>query len=767
MAAFMAAVTGTATVCAAAPAVSDTVDAEWRRNAHRALADGVTAIGEPGVVGFVAVWGARALPVVVGRAGEAYLPIVGAGELGRGRVVAFAHDYGTMDAAQRFDTGRLLANAIRWAGEGASGPAPGATRRVGLLESDLAPFVQGSGASPLVITDRRALVELLDGGRLDVLVCGMTDPDARERASIRRFVEQGGGFLCFSCPWGWAQIHRRPVPDHPLNGILAPAGLVFTDGYAGATGAQRFLVGEGAPDPVDPVLHGGDALTLLSVGDAAQAGLSRAGRRQAGRTLEHAAAALPATDTVLRPRLRAILRERREDIVPTAARPLQRDQVLERALSAYAVGELERLPPERIRAHAAASDFPGEVPPAAPRVRRMVAVDPAIPDWQSTALYAAPGDQVVVHVREGRAPTGLRLRIGAHSDELWHLERWERVPRITQSWPMTGERLQVASPFGGLLYVEVPGQASGDALVLEIEGAVEAPHFILDGTTDEAWRSMVDGALAPWSELACPGLILTVPTDVARRITEPSRLMRHWQRVMDAAADLATIPRARRRPERIVTDRQISAGYMHSGYPIMTHLDAAAFMTDLADLGDHGWGPYHEIGHNHQSGDWTFDGTVEVTVNLFTLYILETVCGVEPSRTGRVLTEASLAKAAAHIGAGAPFDAWTQDPFLALEMYALMQRDFGWDAFKRVFAEYRDLPARERPRSDDAKRDQWLVRFSRTVERNLGPFFEAWGVPTGDAARASVADLPVWLPGGVPGLDPPAAGSGSASRTMR
>lgn len=491
MAAFMAAVTGTATVCAAAPAVSDTVDAEWRRNAHRALADGVTAIGEPGVVGFVAVWGARALPVVVGRAGEAHLPIVGAGALGRGRVVAFAHDYGTMDAAQRFDTGRLLANAIRWAGEGASGPAPGATRRVGLLASDLAPLVPETGASSMVITDRRALADLLDGGRLDVLVCGLTDPDARERAAIRRFVEQGGGFLCFSCPWGWAQIHRRPVPDHPLNEILAPAGLVFTDGYAGATGAQRFLVGEGAPDPVDPVLHGGDALDLLTAGDAAHAGLSRAGARQAGRTLEHAAAALPAVDTVLRPRLQAILRERRADIVPTAARPLQRDQVLERALGAYAVGELERLPPERIRAHAAARDFPGEVPPAAPRVRRMVAVDPAIPDWQSTALYAAPGDQVVVHVREGRAPTGLSLRIGAHSDELWHLERWERVPRITQSWPMTGERLQVASPFGGLLYVEVPGQASGGALVLEIEGAVDAPHH--GAVTPDASPAARDG----------------------------------------------------------------------------------------------------------------------------------------------------------------------------------------------------------------------------------------------------------------------------------
>ena len=39
------------------------------------------------------------------------------------------------------------------------------------------------------------------------------------------------------------------------------------------------------------------------------------------------------------------------------------------------------------------------------------------------------------------------------------------------------------------------------------------------------------------------------------------------------------------------------------------------------------------------------------------------------------------------------------------------------------------LSDHERPKSDDEKRDQWLVRFSRQVGRNLGPFFEAWGVP--------------------------------------
>jgi hypothetical protein len=67
-------------------------------------------------------------------------------------------------------------------------------------------------------------------------------------------------------------------------------------------------------------------------------------------------------------------------------------------------------------------------------------------------------------------------------------------------------------------------------------------------------------------------------------------------------------------------------------------------------------------------------------------------------------------------------------------------------AFQRLFAEYRALPAGERPRGDDAKRDQFLVRFSKQVGKNLGPFFTAWGIPTSDSARKSVENLPLWLP---------------------
>jgi hypothetical protein len=79
-------------------------------------------------------------------------------------------------------------------------------------------------------------------------------------------------------------------------------------------------------------------------------------------------------------------------------------------------------------------------------------------------------------------------------------------------------------------------------------------------------------------------------------------------------------------------------------------------------------------------------------------------------------------------------------------MYVELIEEFGWQAFRDVFAEYRSLSPNERPRSDDEKRDQWMCRFSKRVGKNLGPFFDQWGVPVSQTAKDSIADLPVWLP---------------------
>ena len=319
---------------------------------------------------------------------------------------------------------------------------------------------------------------------------------------------------------------------------------------------------------------------------------------------------------------------------------------------------------------------------------------------------------------------------------------------ISRRFPISTAKTLVANAFGGLIYVEVPADAGLGSVTIEIKGAVAAPLFVLGETDLDAWRDEIRHAPAPWAEIAGRNMIVTTDAREVRGLDDPAAVAEAWNRVLDLSAELAAWPSAARSsPERFVVDRQISAGYMHSGYPLMAHLDQQANLVNTKHLrSECNWGFYHEVGHNHQVGDWTFDGTVEVTVNLFTLYVYEFLCGIPVAENDRGSAAFRAEQMASYDFANPDFEQWKREPFLALVMYEQMQQAFGWDAYREVFATYRALPDSERPKSDDEKRDQWLVHFSRQVGRNLGPFFEAWGVPTSQSARDEVADLSVWLP---------------------
>jgi hypothetical protein len=218
---------------------------------------------------------------------------------------------------------------------------------------------------------------------------------------------------------------------------------------------------------------------------------------------------------------------------------------------------------------------------------------------------------------------------------------------------------------------------------------------------------------------------------------------------MDRCYELYAAPR-RPRQERFSVDRQISAGYMHSGYPIMTFEDVAGTFADAAKLRGKGatWGFFHELGHNFQESEWSFEGTGEVTNNLFSLYASEKLNGITPATYGiahnAMTPEAQANRLTKYLAGGKKFQQWKNDPFLALTMYSQIREAFGWEPFTKAFGEYRLLSIR--PRGEVPKHDAWMTRISRATGRNLGPFFEAWGVPTTEQARAALANLPTWMP---------------------
>jgi hypothetical protein len=482
--------------------------------------------------------------------------------------------------------------------------------------------------------------------------------------------------------------------------------------------------------------------------------------------VSQAAQALPPEK--LLSKLSALQECRADSAIPTPESPLGRDRQLDQRILSAQVRALKNVPLEQVQAHPCSRSFPGSVPANAKRVSRKVEIEtdvpgwhnsgrygnPSSPYWHSTGLYAVAGEVICVTVPESVTEKGLQLRIGCHSDQLWRRRSWSRSPDICVRYPITETLTKAASAFGGLIYIESPSELRLPVFTAKIDGAALAPYYVHGRTDPAEWRDSIRNYPAPWAELQTSKVILTLPSKDVRKLDDPKGLMDFWDRIMDCYAELLGLSPQRRRIERFVSDVQISAGYMHAGYPLMTMLDITSTMVDKDRIranAHHGvWGLFHEIGHNHQSGDWTFAGTTEVTVNLFSLYVMETICGLPIGGHPSVEKRSRERSMKDYFASGGDFEKWKSDPFLALAMYIQMQQEFGWEPFKKLFTEYRDLADDQRPKTDDQKRDQWMVRFSMTVKRNLGPFFQAWGVPTSEKARASIANLPAWMPDDIP-----------------
>lgn len=716
----------------------------------QALLQGVKEITGPCCLGPLVVSDGNAFPLVLGKDHDFRAPVVAAARLGKGRVVAFGHHgYFDKDALGKPDGGRLIVNTVAWAG----GREDSACQliRVGVL-----------GAPHLVayLKEQGFQVEALDGeawgDRLDgigVLCLAPSALSESETLSVATWVRSGHGLIAAEKGSDWLGAHPgKEMSEYPGNVLLRGTGILWAEGDLGRPEGAGCL----GTDPSSGLACADTALGAIS---AHTKGIAKYSPREMGEAVYavmRAVSALPSTDTTLRPRVKELLRGHRSDFSTITKQPVTAADPLGRLALGMEVEEVKRLPAEKVTAHSSAASFPGSVPADAPRVAQTVAIDAAVHGWHSTGLYAAPGERITVDTPAAAASKGLRLRIGAHSDTLWHLDSWERAPDITRTFPIAAERTVGANAFGGPIYIEVPEKSALGMVSAIIANAVEAPHYVRGKTDPAEWRASIRQRPAPWAEIEGRSVILTLPSSVVRNLDDPEASIEFWDDVLDADADLAGMPRQRPRPERICTDVQISAGYMHSGYPIMTFLDVIDLILSPTKLcgdrdGGAAWGFFHELGHNHQADDWNFEGTGEVTCNLFTLYCYESVCGTPAAKTREQCTpEWREKRTREYLATGPSFAKWQNDPFLGLIMYQQLREGFGWEAFKLVFAEYRALPADQKPKADDERRDQWLVRFSRAAGRNLGPFFQAWGIPTSETARQCVADLPVWMPEGFP-----------------
>jgi len=260
----------------------------------------------------------------------------------------------------------------------------------------------------------------------------------------------------------------------------------------------------------------------------------------------------------------------------------------------------------------------------------------------------------------------------------------------------------------------------------------------------------VKAASGGWIDCEGKRVIFTLPVrclqEALRAGADISAALAFWDSLWDAYNRLS--PRTDPRRQRIVPDVETSLGFMHSGYPIMTHFESVVetndggipYVLDVKNLKKNGsWGLFHEMGHNMQQDAWTFEGTTEVTVNLFTLWGYSVLCSDK-------VKEHLAPPPASFIDDGCPRAAWDSDPFLALRTYAQVLAEFGWEPLRATFQEYASEEGNiER---DYARQvSDFVLRWSRACGRDLRPHWRRWGfgdvLPEGEDVE-DIAALEPW-----------------------
>jgi hypothetical protein len=179
----------------------------------------------------------------------------------------------------------------------------------------------------------------------------------------------------------------------------------------------------------------------------------------------------------------------------------------------------------------------------------------------------------------------------------------------------------------------------------------------------------------------------------------------------------------------------------------MTWLDVQEKFVDIKILrgpdGGTNWGFYHELGHNYQESEWTWDGWVETTNNLFSLYACEKFNkdagghgAMSPSEVAKRLSQVAASPGSE--------DFFQKDPWFGLTFWIQIQREFGFPAVTKFFAKYRTMKPNERPRGDQARMDAFVVNMSEVIGRDISGYAKKWGMPVSAGAVEKVKGLPSW-----------------------
>ncbi|MDC6158821.1 putative mucin/carbohydrate-binding domain-containing protein [Bacillus albus] len=351
--------------------------------------------------------------------------------------------------------------------------------------------------------------------------------------------------------------------------------------------------------------------------------------------------------------------------------------------------------------------------------------------YEPTGIYVKPDEEVVIQV-EGTQQ--IKAYIGTYSYEKEEPKQFNLNP---------GEN-KISSPNGGLLYF-YNYHNTGEVVAKVKKGGTPNPLFILGKHTTKDWKRMLAENPDPYAiEMKGENSLLTMhPETVAEHLKQedPAALLKKHDEIINIEHKISGLSKdgvgvANQGKHSIhfvedwYTDNYMYATYYRTAYS-KGNLES---VLNLEELTNDGWGPWHEVGHQHQQDTWLWDGLGEVTVNVYSLAVQTTF-----GHKTRLEQERRYEAAFAYLGK--PDAQEKMNVFEKLVMFWQLHLAYGDQFYPNLHQMYRLLHDTELPKSDEEKKQMFIYMTSKVAGQNLIPFFDKWGLFANDATREKIEKL--------------------------
>lgn len=347
-------------------------------------------------------------------------------------------------------------------------------------------------------------------------------------------------------------------------------------------------------------------------------------------------------------------------------------------------------------------------------------------DFSTTGFYLpafTPMEIEVTQISGNSLPT---LLVGTYSR---YQAKWDPTSHTLKTGTNT-----ITDASGGIMYLRFNNDnPSSKVKIRFITGMKPIPYFQLGKTLQADWVKMIDNITdVPDVQLVGKKTIITFSLANAKvyKNDDQEALIKKADRVIAIEDSISGLfgndPIDQPNVHKYLMTESDHPGYFMAATFYRTwYGTTTGGVPSILKADNLTWGPWHELGHMHQQGAWTWSELTEVTVNIYSIAV-EKAFGITPTRLTSQNEWNNTATYLASAEGVRNYNASSTSVWLRLCMFQQLKLAFGENFYQELHRQARRETIK--PTTTDARMRWFMLKACGISGRNLSIFFQKWGM---------------------------------------